>query len=373
MKWARILACGLTITLTLMVMATRALGGGEPRDERSLTSDGTQEGSVTLAGVGEVDVSPLVHEGEISAPIGAVWDVFSTAEGFKVLGVAQCEMDFRVGGLIRTHYNPKGVLGDDGTIVNRIIAYEPGRMVAFRIEKPPTGFPFGEAWRSTWSVATLSDLGGGRTHLRLAGMGYTSEAKSQEMRAFFKTGNQWTIRTLQSHFDGSVKAAPMAKAHADDPLGSVEKEVVIEAPAGEVWARFTTPEGWKEFFGVTARIEREPGGRFEIEFMASAPAGERGSEGCNVLSVLPGRMISFSWNAPPTQAFARTKRTWVVVEMEALSAKRTRVKLAHMGFAELAARHPEHAKEFEQVRGYFDQAWEKVLERLSASFVEKPG
>ena len=76
------------------------------------------------------DTSPLVHEGILNAPPGEVWKVWATPEGFKALGVAKADMDFRIGGLIRSHYNPAGVLGDEGTIENRIIAYEPLRMLA---------------------------------------------------------------------------------------------------------------------------------------------------------------------------------------------------------------------------------------------------
>src|SRR5262245_42497308 len=88
-----------------------------------------------------VDTSPLVHEVELAVPVDRVYGVFATEEGWKQLGVAQCKMDFRVGGKVQSHYNPKGVLGDEGTIENTIIAFEPGRMVAWRISKPPAGFP----------------------------------------------------------------------------------------------------------------------------------------------------------------------------------------------------------------------------------------
>lgn len=34
------------------------------------------------------------------------------------------------------------MLGDDQTIENEILAYEPPRMIAFRIHKTPANFPF---------------------------------------------------------------------------------------------------------------------------------------------------------------------------------------------------------------------------------------
>jgi uncharacterized protein YndB with AHSA1/START domain len=149
------------------------------------------------------DTPSFVNEGIVNAPVPEVWKVWSTSEGFKALGVARAEVDLRVGGLIRSHYKPEGVLGDEGTIQNRILAFEPPRMIAIRIEKPPAGFPFKEAWKATWTVITLDDVGAGRTRVRVASMGFASDEESRAMQRFFEAGNQATIRTLQKHFGGS--------------------------------------------------------------------------------------------------------------------------------------------------------------------------
>jgi uncharacterized protein YndB with AHSA1/START domain len=290
--------------------------------------------------------------------------VFSTAEGFKKMGVAQCELELRPGGLIRTHYDPKGVLGDEGTIVNEVMAFEPPRMIAFRVHRPPASFPFKEAWKGTWSVATLTDQGDGTTHVRLAGMGYTDEPESRAMREFFEKGNAWTMQTLRSALEGTPP--PAGGAHELDPLGSITHEAAVSLPRGEVWRLLTTGEGWREFFGVSARVEPTPGGAFEILFTDAAPEGQRGSEGCNVLSVDPGRMLSFDWSAPPTFAHARARRTWVVVTLDELAPARTRVTLRHHGFAEQARANPEHREEWTKVRAYFQNAWGKVLGELAA-------
>jgi len=59
---------------------------------------------------------PLVRERVIEAPVEELWRVFSTGAGFTKLGPAQAEVDLRIGGRIRTHYDPQGVLGDEGDI-----------------------------------------------------------------------------------------------------------------------------------------------------------------------------------------------------------------------------------------------------------------
>ncbi|HZN56873.1 MAG TPA: SRPBCC domain-containing protein [Planctomycetota bacterium] len=316
----------------------------------------------------KIDTSPLVHECILKAPPAEVWKVWSSGEGFKALGVAKAEVDLRVGGLIRSHYKPEGVLGDDGTIQNEIIAFEPERMIAFRIQKPPKGFPFSQAFKSTWSVVTMTDLGDGRTHLRLAGLGYGADEESQAMRRFFETGNAWSLQRLQAHFDTSVPTRSGATAHAEPPLAPVDVDALVAAPREDVYRAYTTSEGWKAFFGADSQIEARPGGRFEIYFQPTAAAGQRGSEGCKVLSLLPGEMFSHTWNAPPKFPNARERPTWVVVEFEAVQAKLTRVRIRHLGFDEAAAADPPHAAELQETRKYFQSAWPKVLTALRDHF-----
>jgi uncharacterized protein YndB with AHSA1/START domain len=147
----------------------------------------------------------FVNEGVVNAPVEEVWKVFSTSEGYKVLGTAQAEVDLKVGGTIRSRYGSDGPLGDPETIENVILAYEPPTMMALRIQKPPKTFPFKEAWKSTWTVLTLVPLDGGRTRVRAASLGFGTDEESVELRRFFEFGNQHTITNLQKHFDPSPK------------------------------------------------------------------------------------------------------------------------------------------------------------------------
>ena len=146
------------------------------------------------------DELSFVNEGVVAAPIEQVWRVWSTSDGYKALGVALADVDLRVGGLIRSRYGADGVLGDEQTIENEILAYEPPRMIAIRIRRPPANFPFKESWKHTWTVVTLTQLPDGRTHVRGASLGYGTDAESLAMRRFFERGNQQTIDALVAHF-----------------------------------------------------------------------------------------------------------------------------------------------------------------------------
>lgn len=142
-----------------------------------------------------------VEEGIVDAPMDDVWKVWSTPEGWRIAGVAKADLDFRPGGIIRTHYREDGVLGDPGTIENRILAYEPPRMLAIQIAKPPATFPFQHAWREPWTVITLTDVGAGRTKVRVASVGFGTDEESRTMLGFFEKGNHWTLQKIQEHFE----------------------------------------------------------------------------------------------------------------------------------------------------------------------------
>jgi uncharacterized protein YndB with AHSA1/START domain len=149
------------------------------------------------------DGPSFVNEGVVAAPIADVWRVWSTSEGYKAVGVALANVDLRVGGLIRSRYGADGVLGDEQTIEQEILAYEPPRMIAVRIHKTPANFPFKDAWKHTWTVVTLTPLDDGHTRVRAVSLGYESDAESLAMQRFFERGNQQTLDALVAHFSRS--------------------------------------------------------------------------------------------------------------------------------------------------------------------------
>src|SRR5678815_2572921 len=133
-----------------------------------------------------------VTEGFVNAPIAEVWRIFTTSEGFKITGAAQAAVDLRIAGEIRSHYDPKGTLGDAETIVNEILAYEPERMLAIRIKQAPASFPHRDAVAGTWTVIYFNPAGD-MTQVRMVGLGYDDSPASQAMRKFFAEGNRWTL------------------------------------------------------------------------------------------------------------------------------------------------------------------------------------
>ncbi len=143
-----------------------------------------------------------------------------------------------------------------------------------------------------------------------------------------------------------------------DPAGGVEPVVVerdVACPPDRVYRLWTTAEGVGEFLGVTARIEPRVGGPYEFAFLAEAPDGVRGGEGCRILALEPDRLVVFSWNSPPGFE-TRGQHTWVVLSLTPVAAG-TRVRLAHWGHGS--------GPQWDANREYFTAAWASVLDALA--------
>src|SRR4051812_12658336 len=139
------------------------------------------------------------------------------------------------------------------------------------------------------------------------------------------------------------------------PTRVILKEAVLPIPVEQAWALWADGKGATSY-GVpqAANIELKPGGKYEIFFNKEAPEGERGSEGCNVLSFIPHRMLAFTWNAPPSIPTLRKEdvRTEVDVFFEKVP-EGTKVRLVQHGLGV--------GKDWDTYGDYFDRAWGLVL------------
>ncbi|CAN5473749.1 hypothetical protein BH10PSE17_BH10PSE17_02400 [soil metagenome] len=142
----------------------------------------------------------IVTEGIIDAPVDAVWNAWTTADGLETWLAPNVDIDLRIDGLMRVNYDPGQVLGGPSTIENRIMAYELERMLSIRVTRAPDGFPFIGRIGEMWTVLYFQPTADGRTSLRVVGMGFGSDAESQQMKAFFIQGNAATLVLLQKRF-----------------------------------------------------------------------------------------------------------------------------------------------------------------------------
>jgi hypothetical protein len=101
---------------------------------------------------------------------------------------------------MRANYDPKGALGDAGTIENKVLAYEPERMFSIKVTKAPEKFPFNSRIGDMWTVLYFQPTPEGKTAVRIVGMGFGKDKESQMMKAFFEQGNAYTLAQLQKRF-----------------------------------------------------------------------------------------------------------------------------------------------------------------------------
>lgn len=94
--------------------------------------------------------------------------------------------------------------GDEQTIENTILSYEPMGMLSIKVNRTPDGFPFPNAIKNMWTNMYFEPAGPDQTRIRIVGPGFTSDEESQRMRVFFDEGNSITLKQLQEHFAGAL-------------------------------------------------------------------------------------------------------------------------------------------------------------------------
>jgi uncharacterized protein YndB with AHSA1/START domain len=255
--------------------------------------------------------------------------------------------------------------GEERLVYEGVYGWHPGKksivfqeFSAFGSANEGTLVPEGNALHYTWTERSRRGASEYRETLSFPDRDhYTSEGER-------KAENGW-----EKFVTSSFRREPAPEAAAAERR--LRKQVTVAAPLAEVWKVWTTTEGVKTFFGPEAKVEAVVGGPFEIYFAPSQPEGLRGSEGCKVHSVVPMKLLAFTWNAPPTIPAIRNSgvHTVVYVELDDAGAGNTRVTMTHVGWGA--------GEDWDKTYQYFDRAWDAVLGNLRYRFavgpVEWPG
>lgn len=159
----------------------------------------------------------------------------------------------------------------------------------------------------------------------------------------------------------SIAVMSLAQPYLDLKNPIIDKKIIIEATVAEVWDAWTTSKGLQAFLAPTSEIELFPGGKYELHYQQHAPEGERGTEGCKVLSYIPNEMFSFTWKAPPNHPEFKDLAylTWVVLDFKQVSKSEMELRVRQLGW--------EIGKEWFDLYNYFDESWDAVLEWLKES------
>jgi uncharacterized protein YndB with AHSA1/START domain len=147
---------------------------------------------------------------------------------------------------------------------------------------------------------------------------------------------------------------------------SIEKRLVVPCSVDDLYGSFTTNAGVVAFFAPEAFVEARVGGPYELYFSAEDEVGpfERGTEGCVVRALEPGRRLTVSWSLPPEFPLLRgqKRRTELTFGFEPDQEEGARLTLTHAGFR--TDDEPRAQREWDDAFRYFTHIWAVVLSRL---------
>ncbi|MEO1585434.1 MAG: SRPBCC domain-containing protein [Planctomycetota bacterium] len=145
---------------------------------------------------------------------------------------------------------------------------------------------------------------------------------------------------------------------AGPDVRTIEADRIINAPPEVVFEQLTTEQGVKAWLGVDSHVQLAIGGAYELYFEPDRGRGFRGTEGSQVLSYAPGRMLSVSWNVPTSLAKVRGLRTWVTFIVEPVRTG-SRVSVTHAGFGDTPG--------WTRASEHYRTGWPTVLATLKRS------
>jgi hypothetical protein len=101
--------------------------------------------------------------------------------------VAKTDLELKVGGLWRTSYSKDSNLNDEMSIHHTILAFDPGRMIAFRTIKIPKNFAY-PAVMSTWTVVYFESSRANKTRVTARMMGFENDEQGKKCVRSSKEG-----------------------------------------------------------------------------------------------------------------------------------------------------------------------------------------
>jgi len=223
-----------------------------------------------------------------------------------------------------------------------------------------------------WAANDEPDLAGYRIVWRELGAPAWQHSRDvgTETRATLKVSKDdflFGVVALDKDGNASPASFPRPWRPGPPPVSAdraITKEVLVSANISRVWEAWTTSSGIQSFFAPEAVVDPKPEGAFHIHINPYAEPGMKGADDMRYLALQKDRMLSFTWNAPPSLPEARAQRTVVILRFEPLTATDTRVRLTHVGWGT--------GGEWDKAYDYFDRAWGNVLLNLQKRFSEGP-
>lgn len=176
------------------------------------------------------------------------------------------------------------------------------------------------------------------------------------------------IRTLMLSLALGLAAPASAGTvtRAADGTHVLAHEVVVDAPASEVWQAISTVGGWKSWAVPVAWTDPADPDVIETSYDPAATPGSAGTIRQRLVARVPGERLIFRTVKAPTgftdfDSFAKVISTF---ELTPLGPRRTRVRLTGAGYPDTEAG--------KRLLGFFDRGNAASLEMLRARFESGP-
>jgi uncharacterized protein YndB with AHSA1/START domain len=145
----------------------------------------------------------LVQSTLLEAPLEKAWAAYTEPEAWKQWVTPVVEMDFRINGSIRSHYDLGASIGSPGTVVIHVLNYIPMEQITMQAELAENfpEFMRGEE-KNLYSIVRFEPRGKSQTLVTLYGIGYPNEDRWRDLMQFFVQGNEQTLRKLQQFLEG---------------------------------------------------------------------------------------------------------------------------------------------------------------------------
>ena len=145
---------------------------------------------------------------------------------------------------------------------------------------------------------------------------------------------------------------------------AITEKITVKANVDDVWNAWTTTDGVKSFFAPDARVELRVDGPFQVYINPFAEPGLKGADDMRIIGFQDKKMLTFTWNAPPSLPEARKQRTVVIVRLISRGDVLTDVTLHHVGWGE--------GGEWDKAFDYYSKSWPNVLKNLQKRFDTGP-
>ena len=137
---------------------------------------------------------------DVPAPRKAVWERFTTTEGYRAWAVPVALVDGRLGGMIEGSYDFTAKVGDPDTIRNQIVVFQPEQTLAIRNVNAPKALPGREQFGEIVTVMEFADAGSGATRVTLTAVGYKPGEPYDTLYRHFGWGNAYSLTKLKESF-----------------------------------------------------------------------------------------------------------------------------------------------------------------------------